>query len=147
MTFQLTSPAFDDGGAIPVRHTCDGDDAPVPLAWSGTPDGAAELALLMDDPDARGFVHWLVVGIPADANGLAGDGLPAGAREGGNGFGRIGYGGPCPPGGSHRYEFKLYALSEPIDVAGTPSADDLRRAMADKVLGEATLRGNYQRSR
>ena len=70
MAFDLSSTAFSDGGEIPTRHTCDGDDAPVPLAWSDSPAGTAEFALLMDDPDARGFVHWLVVGIPAGADGL-----------------------------------------------------------------------------
>jgi Raf kinase inhibitor-like YbhB/YbcL family protein len=147
MDFQLTSSAFAEGGDIPSRHGCDGGDAPVPLAWSGTPDGTAELAVVMDDPDARGFVHWVVVGIPASADGLAESGLPAGAREGQNNFGRTGYGGPCPPSGSHRYVFTLYALSAPLQVSDAPSADEVRTAAAGVTLGEAQLGGTYTRNR
>ena len=101
----------------------------------------------MDDPDARGFVHWLVVGIPASADGLSGGALPAGAREGGNDFGRTGYGGPCPPSGSHRYVFTLYALSEALQLSGTPTADELRRAAGGRILAEARLSGSYARRR
>ncbi|MDP8904975.1 MAG: YbhB/YbcL family Raf kinase inhibitor-like protein, partial [Chloroflexota bacterium] len=138
--FELTSPDFEPGGEIPRRHTCDGEDVAVALSWAGAPAGTAEFALVMDDPDARGFVHWLVVGIPASATELAGDPLPPGAREGRNDFRRQGYGGPCPPSGSHRYVFTLYALREPLAVTGVPTADEVRRAGRD-ALGQATLTG------
>src|SRR5215212_3889267 len=90
MDFSLTSPAFDEGAEIPASHTCDGGDAPIPLRWSGAPDGTTELALLMEDPDARGFVHWIVVGIPAESSEIGEAGLPDGAVEGRTGFGRSG---------------------------------------------------------
>jgi Raf kinase inhibitor-like YbhB/YbcL family protein len=144
MAFTLTSPAFAEGGAIPSEHSCDGGDKPIPLAWSGVPDGTAELALIMDDPDARGFVHWVVVGIPASSGGLDNGALPAGAREGQTGFG-VGYGGPCPPSGTHNYSFNLYALSAPLGAGDSPSADQVRAAAADKTLAEAHLTGTYAR--
>ena len=146
MTFAMTSPAFSEGGAIPSGHSCDGADKPIPLAWSGVPDGTAELALIMDDPDAGGFVHWVVVGIPRGASGFDNGDLPAGAHEGSSGFG-VGYGGPCPPSGTHHYNFTLLALSSPLGVSGTPSADDVRAAAADKTLAEARLTATYARQR
>ena len=146
MAFTLTSPAFADGGAIPTEHSCDGGDKPIPLAWSGVPEGTAELALVMDDPDARGFVHWVVVGIPPSASGFDNGELPAGAQEGSTGFG-VGYGGPCPPSGTHHYEFTLYALSSPLGAGGSPTAEAVRAAAADKTLGEAELTGTYARGR
>ena len=146
MAFTLTSPAFSEGGSIPTEHSCDGGDKPIPLAWSGVPDGTAELALIMDDPDARGFVHWVVVGIPVSASGFEGGALPAGASEGRTGFG-VGYGGPCPPSGTHHYSFTLFALSSPLGAGASPSADDVRDAAADKTLAEAQLTGTYGRTR
>ena len=147
MAFTLTSSAFDEGGQIPVDNTCDGANRPIPLAWSGVPDGAAELALVMDDPDANGFVHWVVVGIPPDATGFEGGTIPAGATEGQAGFSRAGYGGPCPPSGTHRYDFTLYALSSPLSLSGTPTADQVRSAAADKTIEQAHLAGVYSRQR
>jgi len=145
MDFALRSDAFDEGAQIPARHTCDGEDAALPFSWSGTPDSTVELALLFDDPDARGFVHWLVVGIPASASEIGPAGLPEGAREGRNDFGRTGYGGPCPPSGSHRYVATLYALSGPLDLQSGTTVDELRSASSGKVLGEARLIGTYAR--
>jgi Raf kinase inhibitor-like YbhB/YbcL family protein len=147
MPFQLTSTAFAEGADIPSEHTCDGANRPIPLEWTGAPDGTAEFALVMDDPDARGFVHWVVVGIPGSATGLEGGSLPAGAREGRGDFGRAGYGGPCPPSGSHRYQFTLYALSSPLGLSGTPTAAEVRTAAADKTLAETHLNGLYTRQR
>lgn len=144
--FELSSAAFAEGGEIPSEHTCDGGDRPLPLSWSGAPQGTTEMALIMDDPDARGFVHWVVVGIPVDATEL-GDQLPTGARAGQAGFGRAGYGGPCPPSGTHRYVFTLYALSAPIGLSGSPTADLVRSAAADKTLDQAVLTGRYSRQR
>jgi len=144
VAFTLTSPAFEEGGAIPSEHSCDGGDRPIPVSWSGVPDGTAELALIMDDPDARGFVHWVVVGIPPSATGFENGELPAGAHEGSTGFG-VGYGGPCPPSGTHNYSFTLYALSSPLGAGGNASAQDVRAAAADKTLAEAHLTATYAR--
>lgn len=147
MTMQLTSSAFSEGGEIPRDHTCDGANRSIPVNWSGAPPDTAEFALIMDDPDARGFVHWVVVGIPADASSLEGGSLPSGAREGRNDFGRAGFGGPCPPSGSHRYQTTLLALSEPLSVSATPTADEVRSGSSGRVVAEARLTGRYERSR
>lgn len=143
----LSSSAFGEGGSIPTRYSCDGDDVSPPLEWSGAPDGTAAYALIVDDPDARGFVHWVVADIPGEttsieegASGSGGIGV-----EGRNGFGRTGWGGPCPPSGTHRYAFTLYALSEPLAVAGTPDADGVRAAFGDRLLGETRLTAGYTR--
>ena len=147
MAFTITSSALTEGGPIPTEYTCDGANKSIPLAWSGVPAGAAELALVMDDPDARGYVHWVVIGIPPDAAGVGGDaGLPARAREGRR-SGGVGYTGPCPPSGTHHYVFTLYALSSPLAVAATPTADEVRQAAANSTLATATLSGTYKRSR
>jgi len=146
MTLQLTSLAFAEGGAIPSDYTCDGQNRQLPVQWSGAPAGTAEFALLMDDPDARGFVHWVVTAIPAGTTALA-DHLPAGAAAGRNDFGRIGYGGPCPPSGTHRYVLTLYALSSPLGLTSAPTAPAVRSAAAHKTLATAVLRGTYRRAR
>jgi hypothetical protein len=139
--FTLSSTAFAEGDPIPTEYTCDGADDPLPLAWSGTPAQTAELALIFDDPDAGGFVHWVVNGIPADVTEL-GDPLPAGASEGRNDFGGTGYSGPCPPA-NHTYLLTLFALSAPLGLSGNPTAAEVRQAAADKTLATATLRGTY----
>jgi Raf kinase inhibitor-like YbhB/YbcL family protein len=142
-TLAVTSPAFADGGTIPSRHTCDGEDVSPALAWSGTPEGTAAFALIVHDPDARGWIHWAVADIAAGATELAeggGDGT-----EGQNDFGRNGWGGPCPPSGSHRYDFTVYALSEETGLSTGFSADELRAAMEGNILAEGRLSGTYQR--
>jgi len=144
----LTSPEFKDGGAIPRRFTCDAENVSPPLSWSGAPAGAVTLALVMDDPDARGFVHWVVYNIDASATGS----LPAGwsstpdaAPQGGNSFGKVGYGGPCPPSGTHRYTFRMLALDAVLDLAPGPKARGVLDAAADHTLAEAALTGTYRR--
>jgi len=146
MAFTVSSPAFQQGASIPTDYSCDGADKQLPVAWEGAPAGTAELALIMDDPDARGFVHWVVAGIPASASTLA-EALPAGAAAGRNDFGNVGYGGPCPPSGTHRYVVTLYALSAPLGLPGAPTAASVRSAAAGKTLGTATLSGTYTRRR
>ena len=147
MTLSLTSRAFADGADIPREHSCDGGDTPIPLEWSGEPPGTAELALIMDDPDAGGFVHWVVTGIPAGVGRLDGGSLPPGVVQGRNSSGGSGYRGPCPPSGSHRYVFTLIALSSPLELGGAPSAEEVRSVAGTKTLGEATVTGRYTRSR
>jgi Raf kinase inhibitor-like YbhB/YbcL family protein len=144
----LSSPEFDEGGAIPRRFTCDAADVSPPLSWSGAPDGTITLALVMDDPDAGGFVHWVVYNIDVSATGS----LPAGwsatpeaAPQGVNSFGKVGYGGPCPPSGTHRYAFRLLALDQVLELAAGPKAQAVLDASAGHALAEATLTGTYRR--
>jgi Raf kinase inhibitor-like YbhB/YbcL family protein len=145
--FELKSPAFDEGGAIPRRFTCDGEDVSPEIEWSGAPAGTKALALTVIDPDANDFVHWLAFDIPGAEAGS----LPAAVRPGGpppqgtNGFGKRGYGGPCPPSGKHHYVFTLSALDHELGLTGAPRRADLERAMQGHVLATSTLTGTYQR--
>ena len=133
-TMQLTSDGFDDGGSIPSQYTCDGADTSPSLAWTDVPDGTASFALIVDDPDAGGFVHWVLTDIPGDARELPeGEGDSIG-MPGPNDFGRTGWGGPCPPG-EHRYAFTLYALPGPI--SGATDADAVRTAAEESAIGRA----------
>lgn len=149
--FVLTSSAFADGEAIPVLHTCDGDQVSPPLSWSGGPDGTAAYALIMEDPDADDFVHWVVVNVPADTASLeegASGSMPEGTIEGAAGSGDLGYIGPCPPSGEHAYVFTLYALSEALAVGAQPSqltAEAVRGLIEGFVTAEAELSGTYSR--
>ncbi|MGD2215096.1 MAG: YbhB/YbcL family Raf kinase inhibitor-like protein [Gemmatimonadales bacterium] len=154
MPIEVTSPAFEDGGSIPVRHTCQGEDVSPAIEWANVPAEARSLALICDDPDApRGtWVHWVVYDIPPGFTALSEsipphEVTPEGAKQGLNDFNRLGYGGPCPPpGGPHRYFFKLYALDiEPGLPAGATKAD-LLRAIKGHVLDEGQLVGKYERS-
>jgi Raf kinase inhibitor-like YbhB/YbcL family protein len=144
-SMQITSEAFDEGGSIPAAHTCDGADTSPPLAWTDVPDGVDSFALIVDDLDARGFIHWTLTGIGGEVSELpAGEGDSIGT-PGRNDFGRMGWGGPCPPSGEHRYRFTLYALSEPTEIAGEADAASVRDAIRDRTLAEATLTGVYAR--
>jgi len=150
----VTSPAFPDGGKIPVNHTCDGADLPPPLAWGEVPAGTAALAIVVTDTDASGggFIHWVVYHIPPrtrniPAGGTAQPVLPAGSLEGTNDFGRAGYGGPCPPGGRpHHYHFTVYALDSPVNLTGARDGRALARAMENHVLARGEVMGTYQRA-
>ena len=152
MALELRSSAFSDGGRIPSKYTCDGKDTSPPLSWTGMPAGGKSLALTCDDPDApRGlWVHWVVFDLPPSATGLP-EGVPAtpeisgGGRQGKNDFGKIGYGGPCPPSGTHRYVFTLYALDSTLGIPAGAARQDLLAAMRNRALGEATLTGTYSR--
>jgi Raf kinase inhibitor-like YbhB/YbcL family protein len=143
---ELTSTAFADGGPIPLRHTCDGDDVSPPLAWSVLPDGAVSLALCVDDPDASRypFTHWLAWGL-APSTGRLAEGEPAPA-EGRNDFGARGYRGPCPPPGrSHRYVFRLLALDAELALGPSDRRLAFDRAIDGHVLASAELAGLYGR--
>lgn len=151
---RLSSAAFDDGGMLPPRFTCDGDGVSPPLAWDDVPDGTQGFALLCEDPDAPSglFIHWVLYNLTAGSRELA-EGIPKdavlsiGARQGTNSFGDVGYGSACPPPGDdeHRYIFKLYALD--TDLALEPGArrEQLLDEMRDHVLTEAQLTGKYER--
>ncbi len=146
--FELRSAAFTEGGLIPSKYTCDGADVSPALEWSGAPQGATAFALLVEDPDASNFVHWVAFDLTASASGGLAEGLsesPDAPPQGRNGFGRIGYGGPCPPSGTHRYVFTLYALSAELALTGTPSAADVLRAAEGKILAQAKLTARYRR--
>ena len=155
----IESPAFAAGGAMPPRFTCDDANASPPLRWSGVPDGARSLALIVDDPDApdpaapkRVYVHWVLYNIPVTVStldeGATGAALPAGAQEGINDNGHTGYDGPCPPIGRHRYFHKLYALDVMLPNMGPDARKtDLERAMRGHVLADASVIGTYQRAR
>lgn len=148
MTIAVSSPVFNEGDQIPRRFTGDGVDVSPPLSFTGLPEQTAELAVLVEDPDAPSgtFTHWVMWGIDPDQSSLSEGEVPAGAAQGKNDFGRRAYGGPFPPRGrSHRYVFEILALSEPLGLAAGASAADLRRATAGKVLASGRLTGRYQR--
>lgn len=153
MSIQLTSSAFTEGQPIPAQYTCQGADISPPLKWTGVPDNAKSLALICDDPDApRGtWVHWVLYGLPAsvselDAHCPTTPTLPNVAKQGRNDFGRLGYGGPCPPPGKpHRYQFKLYALDAQVTLDPGATKAQLLAAMRNHILAEGRLMGTYQR--
>ena len=157
MTIKITSTAFQAGGSIPSKYTCEDRDLSPPLAWSGAPDGTKSFALIVDDPDApdpakpqRMYVHWVVYNIPAATVALAENaskkGLPKGAVQGKNDWGKAEYGGPCPPIGRHRYFFKLYALDTELTGLSSPTKADLERAIHGHVLDSGELIGTYQKA-
>jgi len=152
MAITITSSAFIDGATIPRKYTCDAEDISPDLKWSGVPNGAQSLALICDDPDAPvgTWVHWVLFNIPADATALQA-GIPAeavlknGARHGQNDFRKLGYGGPCPPGGTHRYYFKLFALDTLLTLESGSTKAQLLAAMKGHILAEGQLMGKYKR--
>ena len=143
---RVSSSAFTDGGPIPTRHTCDGEDISPPLAWSGAPEGTRFMAIRVTDPDAGNFVHWAAANVAGNSltEGASGSATPG--VEGSNDFGRTGWGGPCPPSGEHRYVFTVYALPELLDLGPGFGATQLRSAMHGKVLAQGQLMGRYRRA-
>jgi len=158
MSMQLSSSAFPHRGEIPERYTCDGADLSPPLIWNGAPEGAKSLVLIVDDPDAPDpaapkmtWVHWVLYNIPVSSTGLS-EGVevgnfPRGTQEGLNDWKRTGYGGPCPPLGTHRYFHKLYALDVILPDYHGPTKAQLEKAMEGHILEKAELIGVYQRKR
>lgn len=151
-TISVKSLSFEEGEAIPRKHTCDGEDVSPPLTWSGVPEGTKSMAVVCDDPDAPAgiWVHWVIYNLPADTGGLGEnvpprETLPDGARQGKNDFRKIGYNGPCPPGGTHRYFFKVYALDRLLDLPPGATKAELVRAMEGHVLAQGSLMGTYSR--
>ncbi len=156
MAMQLSSPSFDDGGEIPVRHTCEGADSSPALSWRDLPGGTKSLVLIVDDPDAPDpeapkmtWVHWVLYNLPPQVEGLPEDvgakALPQGTGEGRNDWKRTGYGGPCPPIGRHRYFHKLYALDTVLEDLDQPTKAQLEAAIRGHVLGMAELVGTYEK--
>jgi Raf kinase inhibitor-like YbhB/YbcL family protein len=152
-TFAVTSSAFTTGAEIPVKYTCNGQNVSPPLDWNQGPARTASFALTVDDPDAplKAFAHWVIFDLPPDTRGLPEavpkDGkLASGALQGGNGFGKIGYAGPCPLSGSpHHYRFTLYALDKSLDLAAGASKEQVLEAMQGHVIAQSQLIGIYQR--
>jgi Raf kinase inhibitor-like YbhB/YbcL family protein len=144
--FKLSSPAFEDSGLIPQKFTCQGDNVSPELNWSEAPANTQSYALIMDDPDAPGgtFTHWVLFDLPADQKQLA-EGIGPIGVSGNNGLSQIGYMGPCPPSGIHRYYFRLYALDVPsLNLKAGASRGDVEAAMKGYVIGVADIMGRYE---
>jgi len=152
MPFHVSTTAFQDGGLISKKFTCDGPDISPALVWTESPARTKSFALIMDDPDAPAgtWIHWVLYDLPGDARkleeGVAKDlQLPDGARQGRNDFGKIGYDGPCPPKGRpHRYFFKLYALDRKLKLKAGAKKAELERAIKGHILAEAEMVGRFQ---
>ena len=144
----LTSTAFASGQSIPVEFTCDGGGMSPPLAWGATPEGTVELVLTVIDPDAKGFVHWVLAGVDPSVQALSQGSVPDGVAQALNGAGKPGWTGPCPPKGPpHHYVFTLYALSAASTITdGMPAADALAALAKQKAITTTTLTGTYQRA-
>ena len=152
MDIIITSSAFEDSALIPPEYTCDGDDISPPLQWETVPEATKSIALISDDPDAPvgTWVHWVLFNIPAMTRGLPGSIPPDkvlenGARHGTNDFRKLGYGGPCPPGGTHRYYFKLYALDTELNLESGITKAQLLKAVDGHIVAEGQLMGKYKR--
>jgi Raf kinase inhibitor-like YbhB/YbcL family protein len=141
----LTSPEFRSGQPIPAKFSCKGDDVNPPLVIEGVPAEAKALALIMDDPDAPvgTWVHWVMWNIEPSVKQIAQASVPAGAQQGANSWKRNNYGGPCPPSGTHRYFFKLYALKERLNLPASTTSKDLEHAMNGKILAKCELMGTF----
>lgn len=152
MGLVVKSSAFKEGEMIPMKYTCDGEDISPPLSWEGVPEGTKSIAIICDDPDAPmgTWVHWVLFNLPPGTNTLP-EAVPPeavlenGARHGINDFRKLGYGGPCPPSGTHRYYFKIYALDIVLGLQSGASKADLLKAMEGHVLSEGQIMGRYKR--
>ncbi len=147
VSIAVTSTAFTEGSEIPTLHSCEGEDVSPPLAWSGVPEAAATLALVVDDPDAPSgtYTHWVVLDADPAVTSVAEAAVPAGGVQALNSGGVAGYAGPCPPSGTHRYRFTIYALDEPTGLAdGAPLADALS-AVEAQAIAQGTLTGTFSR--
>ena len=148
VTMQLTSSAFTQGQPIPVKFSCKGDDVSPALAWDEPPAGTKSLALIMDDPDAPmgTWVHWVLFNLPAETRSLAENFQPVTPIiVGKNSWGKNTYGGPCPPSGTHRYFFKLYALDTMLSLSSNADKKSLLAAMEGHILAQAELMGTFSK--
>ena len=152
MEIKISSPAFEEGGMIPKKYTCDGIDVSPPLTWTSIPEGTKTLALICDDPDAPmgTWIHWVLFNLPANIIEMP-ENIPPerelenGAKQGMNDFRKIGYGGPCLPGGTHRYYFKIFALDTELNLEAGATKSQLLEAMEGHILGEGQLMARYKR--
>ncbi len=152
MALKITSTAFENEAMIPAKHTCDGENVSPPLKWESDGEGIKSYALICDDPDAPmgTFIHWVIYNIPADVRDLQEDfpsesELDNGTKQGMTDFGKVGFGGPCPPSGVHRYYFKIYGLDTVLDVEAGITKAELLKAMEGHIVEEAELMGKYTR--
>jgi len=150
VAMKITSSAFSDDALIPIKYTCDGDDISPPLVWSDIPENTASFVLINDDPDAPvgTWDHWILFNLEGKTTELAENvdlSKLAGVQLGRNSWRHNDYGGPCPPYGTHRYFFKLYALDMKLDLPAGSSKQDIKKAMAGHILAEAELLGRYKR--
>jgi hypothetical protein len=152
MDIFIKSPAFGEGQMIPREYTCVGRDVSPPLEWSNIPEGTASIAIICDDPDAPmgTWVHWVIYNIPPSQRGLDAEiptkrELAGGAIQGINSFQKIGYGGPCPPAGTHRYYFKIYALDTLLENELSATKETVQRAMNNHILARGELMGKFSR--
>jgi len=152
MVIKVKSPVFDEGEPIPTRYTCSGVDVSPPLSWTLLPENTVSIAIICEDPDAPGglWTHWVIFNLPGDTAGLeehimGREILDNGAVQGMNDFGRVGYGGPCPPGGTHRYFYKVYALDMELDLTPRSSRAELLEAMEGHILDQGQIMGYYTR--
>lgn len=143
----ISSTAFGDNESIPAKYTCDGENISPPLHFSNVPSGTTSLALVVEDPDAPigTWVHWTIWNINPSISRVSEGSAPAGAVEGKTSSGKAGYGGPCPPSGTHRYVFKLYALDIMLELSQDAGSSELSKAMQGHVIAQAELAGLYQR--
>jgi Raf kinase inhibitor-like YbhB/YbcL family protein len=143
----VTSRAFQDGGKIPKKHTCDGEDLSPPLAWQGVPANAGSVALVVDDPDApRGtFTHWVLLDLDPATSAILEGQVPTGTKQAKNSAGKASYFGPCPPSGTHHYRFTVYALSEAIGLPDGAKLDDALKAIDSRSIAKGRLTGLYSR--
>ena len=151
-SIKLTSTAFKEGELIPRQHTCDGVNVSPSLEWSGVPKIARTLVIIADDPDAPAgtWVHWVLYNLPADNIGMvenlpATDELRAGGFQGKNDFGKIGYGGPCPPSGTHHYLFKIYGLDSELSLKAGATKAEVEKSMEGHVVSQGQLMGIYRK--
>lgn len=144
---KIESSAFGHKEPIPSKYTCEGEDSNPPLEIKNIPEGCKSLALIIDDPDAPGgsWIHWLVWNISPSSPNIEENSKPEGAIEGRNSFNKTSYGGPCPPGGTHNYWFKVYALDEKMEMGPESDEKDLQKAMEGHVIEKAELAGTYSR--
>lgn len=152
MVIKMKSAVFDEGEPIPTRYTCDGVDISPPLEWDVLPENTESIALICEDPDAPGglWTHWIIFNLPPGTRNLKEhvmerEVLDNGAMQGLNDFGRIGYGGPCPPGGTHRYYYKMYAMDIKLDLPPQTRRNELLEAIDGHILDQGQIMGVYTR--
>ena len=148
-TIKLTSPDFSGGSAVPKKYTCDGPNMNPRLRFDGVPKETKSLALIVDDPDAPGrtWVHWLVWNIDPNTKEISENSSPRNAVQGTTDFGEAKYGGPCPPSGTHRYYFKIYALDTTLPLSGSSKKAALEKAMQGHILAQGSLMGTCSRNK
>jgi hypothetical protein len=152
MSICVESAAFKHNQPIPSKYTCDGQDVSPPLEWKNVPEKTKSIVLICDDPDAPAgtWVHWVCYDIPAEVTFLPedvpkADTLPGGGKQGTTDFRSIGYGGPCPPSGMHRYFFKVYALDRMLNLQAGKTKKEIEKAMKGHIIGQGELVGTYSK--